>query len=1129
MMQKFGRWVFFVGLFAWAMIAEAWGGTPARLVRHPQLSPSGQQVAFGWRGDLWVASLQGGAARRLTAHKAVDQHPVWSPDGKWIAFASRRFGSFDVFIVPASGGEPRQLTFHSADDVPVAWSRDGRSVVFRTLRDWGIYAKSSLYQVPREGGTPRLFLDVNANDAVFSPDGSRLIFVAGDRRWWRKRYPMPYHRHLWMYTFATKRFERLTFGQTTDAPSWLDAEHIVFRKEDKDVMNLWAMDLRTKKQTQWTQFKTTGLRFANAATGKGQVVLAFWDKLLLYDVAKKSLQPVALIADGDHGLHQERRRVTQGPISEFAVSPQGKEIAVVSRGDLFIVHTKDPEKMALPIAQAPSQEQDVVWSPDGRLLAFVSDRGGRKAIYLAATCEGEKAHLRQFFSCHTTKIDVQRWTPKDALLDEQMPQWSPRGNKIAFVRGQGDLVVRTLAGREVTVVKGWNLLSLSWSPDGRWLYFTRDDDESNTDVFLVHASGRKPPVNISRHPDIDSSPTWSANGRIFAWLSRGIDERFKIHYVFANHGDEQLENKELQREIKRWKKAQKEHGKAQKAYLKKAAVYKAWKKKRHPNVKSKSPVAKPTSRPVARKNTAKKTKHAAKAKRRAKKALAKKSVSKKDKAAHVKQAQRLPRVRVRPKKLAFLLREVGGLPGAEGPDQVVISATGDTFYVAASGRDKGLYAIDLFGKKLKQLHRGSVSAMAWGAKGTLYFLDKKHRLMAFDTKKKKASPVSFQLERRWTIAEAHAQKLKEAWSWLDRWFYDRTFHGIDWKKTYERYRDLVRDTVTSQGIDDVIFMMLGELAASHLGVRSPRGKRVSTPVADLGVSFDATYKGPGLKIAAVRPKSVATYKRQRLRKGEILLAVDGVSLDATTNLYKLLRWRVKRPSLLVVQGRKGEKREVMFVGGTFREAIHQRYDAWVERNRRLVKRWSKGRFAYAHIRSMGLPSLDRFERELFAHAYDKDALVLDVRNNGGGWTTDRILTMFRPKPHAYTVWKGSGKGYPTFRRPFYYWSKPVILLCNERSISNAEIFSHAFKNLKLGVLVGMPTYGGVISTRRVRLSDGSLFGIPLRGWWTLPGKKNMENGPAVPDVIVPMTPEDEQKGRDPQLKRAVQILSKSKR
>jgi tricorn protease len=227
-----------------------------------------------------------------------------------------------------------------------------------------------------------------------------------------------------------------------------------------------------------------------------------------------------------------------------------------------------------------------------------------------------------------------------------------------------------------------------------------------------------------------------------------------------------------------------------------------------------------------------------------------------------------------------------------------------------------------------------------------------------------------------------------------------------------------------------------------------------------------------------------------------------------------------------LQGKDGKTRDLLFVGTAFREAVTQRYEAWVERNRRRVTRWSKGRFAYAHIRSMGLPSLDQFERDLFAHAYGKDALVLDVRNNGGGWTTDRILTMFRPKPHAITQWRGSGKGYPTFRRPFYYWSKPVILLCNERSISNAEIFSHAFKNLKLGTLVGMPTYGGVISTRRVRLSDGSLFGVPLRGWWSLPAMQNMENGPAVPDVLVPLTPDDERKGRDPQLQRAVQILSK---
>lgn len=1115
------RWFGAAWLVLMLSFHEGWAGTPVRVVHSPSLSPSGEQIAFGWRGDIWVASSQGGAARRLTAHPAEDRHPIWSPDGKQIAFSSRRSGSYDIFVVSSTGGEPRQLTFHNADDIPVGWSADGRSILFRSQRDWAYYSKFSLYQVPLTGGTPKPFLSVNAVDAALSPDGTRLIFVTGDPRWWRSRYKMPYHRHLWLYTFATQTFQRLTYGQPSDSPSWLDDQRIVFRKETKDIMNVWVLNLHTKQQTQWTHFAQTGLRSVHAAYKKQHAILAYWDRLFRYDIAKKTLLPLRLFADGDHGHTQERREVISGPLSEFAVSPRGKEIALVARGDIYIIQPDDPDKIARPIAASPAHEQHLAWSPDGRLLAFTSDRDGRKALFIASTCKDHKDKPRLFFACHPAQIAVRRFSPPHNQHDEQSPRWSPTGQQIAFLRGQGDLVLRTLDGRETSLVKGWNLQEFLWSPDGKWLLFLRDDDESNTDVFLIKADASRPALNLSRHPDIDTSPVWSANGRVFAWLSRGIDDHFKIHYAFPNRNDHERDHASLLRALKRWKKQHKKRIKAHTDYLKQHKIFQAW-----------NP---PTSRPISPTNTAK-TASTAKAANTPKAGMAAKKTSPNKSTSTAKATSRptqtatkkshLPRVKLHTSRLPFRLRAVSDLPGPEGPDQILLSPTGDQFYLAAKGRAKGIYTIDLLGKKLKQIHQGAAYAMAWGASDTLYFLAPKGQLFALDRKTKKAQPVRFQIERRWDIASLHAQKLKEAWAWLDRWFYDPQFHGINWRKTYERYKELIHDAVTSEGIDDIILMMLGELAASHLGILSPREHAPQTPVADLGVSFDPTHQGQGLKIAYIRPKGPATHRRQRLHKGEILLAVDKIPLLPNENLYRLLRWRVKRPILLTLQGKDGKTRDLLFVGTAFREAVTQRYEAWVERNRRRVTRWSKGRFAYAHIRSMGLPSLDQFERDLFAHAYGKDALVLDVRNNGGGWTTDRILTMFRPKPHAITQWRGSGKGYPTFRRPFYYWSKPVILLCNERSISNAEIFSHAFKNLKLGTLVGMPTYGGVISTRRVRLSDGSLFGVPLRGWWSLPAMQNMENGPAVPDVLVPLTPDDERKGRDPQLQRAVQILSK---
>jgi tricorn protease len=206
------------------------------------------------------------------------------------------------------------------------------------------------------------------------------------------------------------------------------------------------------------------------------------------------------------------------------------------------------------------------------------------------------------------------------------------------------------------------------------------------------------------------------------------------------------------------------------------------------------------------------------------------------------------------------------------------------------------------------------------------------------------------------------------------------------------------------------------------------------------------------------------------------------------------------------------------------QARDQRYLAWVRTQRALVTKLSRGQLGYAHLRTMKIGSLDQFERDLFAHAHGKRGLILDLRNNSGGWIADLLLTMFFPRPHAFTRWRGSFEGYPVVRRHFYSWHKPTVLLINERSYSNSEIFAHAFKNLKRGLVIGMPSFGGVISATSDYFLDGSRFRLPFRGWWTIPSKINMENNPVIPDIIVTLSPQEELTQQDPQLIRAIHVL-----
>ena len=370
------------------------------------------------------------------------------------------------------------------------------------------------------------------------------------------------------------------------------------------------------------------------------------------------------------------------------------------------------------------------------------------------------------------------------------------------------------------------------------------------------------------------------------------------------------------------------------------------------------------------------------------------------------------------------------------------------------------------------------------------------------------------------------QKFLEAWTALKDYFYDPNFHGVNWAAMKEKYGPIAGQVYTREDFNDVVRLMLGELNSSHLGISGPPAKPL-VQSGMLGLRFDPQYRGDGLKIKEVLPDGPCDRTGNRAQVGEILVAVNGQKITPTTNMHQLLWNRVDQfVELTLKQDRPGEEilRTIRVKPISFNRFLDLEYDRWVNEKRKKVHQWSQGRLGYIHIRAMGASSLERFEAELYAEAHNRDALVIDVRNNGGGWTTDFLLAMLMVQNHAVTIPRDGEEGYPQSRRPLYAWTKPIIVLCNEYSFSNAEIFSHAIKTLGRGKLVGKPTGGFVISTGSIRLIDGSTFRIPYRGWYVIGNRINMENNGAIPDIIVADMPGDVVAGVDRQLKRAVAEL-----
>lgn len=473
--------------------------------------------------------------------------------------------------------------------------------------------------------------------------------------------------------------------------------------------------------------------------------------------------------------------------------------------------------------------------------------------------------------------------------------------------------------------------------------------------------------------------------------------------------------------------------------------------------------------------------------------------------------------------------------------QLALAKDGETFYYTASapgvkGRD--LYSVKWDGTKTQAVTKGGQSpyGVKLGPEGKyLYLLKSGGTLARIDTKGNKMESLPFMAKMKIIHPQERRQIFNEACRTLKYGFYDPNFHGRDWDKLVATYKPMVLKASTDRDFRDMFNLMLGQLNASHMGMYgSDRASLQKEKTGFLGIEVEPLEQG--VRVTHVIPGSPAFRQASRLNIGDVILSLDGNSIDKTVNFYSLLTNRANERVLLEVKDKSGNREEVIIRP---KDGLDDElYDEWVKERRRLTDTYSQGRLGYLHIEAMGWTSFERFEREITAAGYGKEGIVIDVRFNGGGWTTDYLMAVLNVKQHAYTIPRGAAKNlekeHKRFRKhyafgerlPFASWTKPAIALCNADSYSNAEIFSHAFKNLGIGKLVGEPTFGAVISTGGRGLIDGSYVRMPFRGWFVKATDQNMENGPAVPDIIVYNEPDDKAKGMDRQLKRAVEELLK---
>lgn len=1119
-----------------AFVASSAQAETVTYARDLNLSPDGKTLAFSWAGDIWTVSTDGGNAQRLTVNPATERHPIFSPDGAHILFASNRHGASNLFVMRPEGTQIRRLTYSDRSETPNGWTPDGSAVHFHSEREGQVEWLSKIYQVSIEGGQPVPVMNAMGFDGRLSPDGEHLAFTRGASRWWRTGYRGSANWDIWVRDLKSGEFTQLTNFNGTDYLQFWDprSRGVYFLSDREGLHNVWYHPLRGSARQITEVTGDHRVRDYHVSADGRMLAYAVWDKLFVRALPNGDPREITVTAASDSRRNPVDLRTYTSGADEAAVSPTGDEIAVVVHGEIFVIKTADG-KPTRRLTESAARDQQITWSPDGKAIFFVSDLNGQEDIYRATSAEDKALS-------DSLRFTIERVTDHEQM--DTRPSISPDGKHLAFVRGLGHLIVRDLkTGEETTLLEAWNWPSYQWSPDSKWITYAVEDEEYNPDVWIVPADGSAAAVNISQHPDYDGNPQWSADGKILAFASTRTGFDSDLYMVFL---DPELEEMSSADRVDYFEEA----GKAVKKRkaLKKAAAsgkillagetYEEAKPEDDDADEAEAQEEEPAESLTIEqrlRNVLREFLDEEKSK------TAKKDDDEEDEAKEDE-----PDYEYDLEGAYRRLRLVTSLP--ENQSSFVLDPTGEYLLFNSSHEgSSGLFRVKWDGGERKRVSSGK-GQMQFLPNGSKVFYLSGGRPGSMSASGSGAKSYSFRGKMAIDFREEAEQKFNDAARMLGARFYHPTLKGLDWQALTNEYRELALTVNTYGEFNDIFNMLQGLLNGSHLGMFGPSGSAPSRErVGYLGVYFDYEHEGPGLKIARVVKDSPADREESKLYVGDVILKIDGMEVGPDHAIHRALVDTIGDP--VIVEFEAGEARraaagdadeeaqegddgdeaqpnELVIRPISYGQLNGLHYVEWVEQNRKYVEEQSNGRIAYTHISGMGTPQFWQFERDLYAVAEGKDGLIVDVRNNGGGWTADWVMAVLNVYRHAYTIGRGGERGYPQGRLIFYSWPKPATMMCNEFSYSNAEIVSHAFKNLDRGPLVGNETFGAVISTGGYGLIDGTFIRMPFRGWYTLPEGKDMEVEGAKPTHPVKRGPTDEEAGTFPQLDVAIKATLK---
>lgn len=896
-------------------------------LRYPAISPDGSTIVFTYRGNLYKVASSGGTAVPLTMDGAHNSMPVWSRDGRSIAFASNRAGNFDIYIVPSMGGEARRLTWHSADEFPYNFSPGDQHVLFGAVRlddpanrQFPSDALQELYEVPAAGGRVQQLLTTPAEDARMSADGHYIIYHdrKGRENVWRKHQVSSVARDVWIYDVRNNSHRKLSlFGGEDRSPVWADADHIFYLSEQAGSFNIFRSSIRENSPPEQVTFmKDHPIRFLSIAAN-GTLCFGYNGEIYIKATQGDPLKVNVRIAAA--AKQEDEKRLPFSDITGMTVSPAGREIAFIMRGDVFAVSAHG--SMVKRITRSPGTEAGISFSPDGHTLLYAGERNGRWNIYQSALSKpGE-----QFFFTATALEE----TPLIANTHENyQPLFSPDGKEIAFVEDRRTLKIFNIASRQTRVLMDADQLYsrndhdqyFEWSPDSRWLLVKYNEPGSgNDEVGIIAASGKEKIINLTRSGYSDVNPHWVMDGRMMIWQT----DRNGLH-SYANSSTRQNDVYALFFDRALWKdfNLSKEEAALQKELQK-------------GNGKKKAEID-------------------------------------------------LDGLELRKARLTTHPALLGSALLSQDGTTLYYLARFEKDYDlwACNLRTKET-------KLLLPLNIDDAS-MQWDKDKKYIYALADGKLLRIDPVAGKKESLSFSGDITVNTALERNEMFEHVWRRTKETFYTAGMHGADWdalKKNYERFLPYIDN---NYDFAEMLSELLGELNVSHTGATYKSEKKDGDETASLGVFYDPAYKGPGMAIREVMPGGPLDDPAFGISAGAVIEAIDGEPVTADKDFAAYLNRKAgKKITLTLRNGR--DARQVQVKPVTPEKEFDLLYDRWVKRNEAETEKLSKGALGYVHLYRMNDGAYRHTYEEALGKFPNRKGLVVDTRFNRGGDLASELI------------------------------------------------------------------------------------------------------------------------------------------